>query len=75
MMYFCHAFRLLLVAISAFKLLQFIKMQHCAAAFNGVAQAETVTYSFATAGYTPVGLNFISRRAAPTQAGVRPLTV
>ena len=50
-------------------------MQYCAAAVNGVAQAKTVTYSFATAGYTPVGLNFLSRRVAPEQAGVGPLTV
>ncbi|KAL3137619.1 hypothetical protein ABBQ38_004896 [Trebouxia sp. C0009 RCD-2024] len=39
-------------------------------AINGVAQPVTTTYTFATAGYTPLGLNFLSRKAAPPQAGV-----
>ena len=32
------------------------------------AVATTATYTFATAGYTPVGLNFVSKKSA--QAGV-----
>lgn len=36
-----------------------------------MAQPVTTTYTFATAGYTPLGLNFLSRKAAPPQAGVR----
>ncbi|KAL3150819.1 hypothetical protein ABBQ32_000578 [Trebouxia sp. C0010 RCD-2024] len=43
-------------------------------AINGVAQPVTTTYTFATAGYTPLGLNFLSRKAAPSQAGVLRLT-
>ena len=33
----------------------------CAAAVNNLAQATEATYTVSSAGYVPVGLNFISR--------------